>query len=62
MEDRELYRRILGIESPWYIASVDLQSAPREVHIYLAHEDQTLWPCAECGAASQLYDHQPERR
>jgi transposase len=62
MEDRELYRRILGIESPWYVASVDLQSVPREVHIYLAHEDQTSWPCAECGAASQLYDHQPERR
>jgi transposase len=62
MEDRELYRRILGIENPWYIASVDLQSPPHEVHIYLAHQDQPSWPCAECGAASPLYDHQPERR
>ena len=62
MEDRELYRRILGIENPWYIASVDLQSPPREVHIYLAHQDQPSWPCAECGAPSPLYDHQPERR
>jgi transposase len=62
MEDRELYRRILGIEKPWYISSVDLQLAPREVHVYLAHEDLASWPCPECGAACQLYDHQAERR
>jgi transposase len=62
MEDRELYRRILGIEDPWYVASVDLQLQPKEVHVFLAHEDLPSWPCAECGAASKLYDHQPERQ
>jgi transposase len=62
MEDRELYRRILGIENPWRVASVDLQLTPKEVHVYLAHEDLPAWPCAECGAASKLYDHQPERQ
>jgi hypothetical protein len=56
-EDRELYRRILGIENLWRVASVDLQSAPKEVHVYLAHEDLPTWPRAECGAASKLYDH-----
>src|SRR5450759_2460996 len=61
MEDRELYRRILGIESPWSVTSVDLQLTPKEVHIYLAHEDLPTWPCAECAAPSKLYDHQPER-
>ena len=62
MEDRELYRRILGIEYPWRVASVDLQLAPKEVHVYLAHEDLSSWPCAECGTPCQLYDHQPERQ
>jgi transposase len=62
MEDRELYRRILGIESPWRVASVDLQLTPKEVHLYLAHADLPSWPCAECAAPSQLYDHQPERQ
>ncbi len=62
MEDRELYRRILGIEHPWHVASVDLQVQPKEVHVFLAHEDLPSWPCAECGAASKLYDHQPERQ
>jgi transposase len=62
MEDRELYRRILGIEKPWSVASVDSQLLPKEVHIYLAHEKLPSWPCAECGAPSKLYDHQPERQ
>ena len=62
MEDRELYRRILGIEKPWSVASVDLQLLPKEVHIYLTHEELPSWPCAECGTASKLYDHQPERQ
>jgi transposase len=62
MEDRQLYRRILGVEDPWRVASVDLQVAAKEVHVYLAHEDLPTWPCAECGAASKLYDHQPERQ
>ena len=62
MEDRELYRRILGIESPWRVASVNLQLALKEVHIHLAHEDLPTWPCAECAAPCKLYDHQPERQ
>jgi len=62
MDDRELYRRILGLESPWYVASVNLQMNPREVHIHLAHQDAASWPCGECGAPSKLYDHQPERQ
>jgi hypothetical protein len=35
MQDRELYRRILGIESPWYVERVDLKLAEGEVHVYL---------------------------
>lgn len=62
MEDRELYRRILGLAAPWYVASVDLHAQPREVHIHLAHQEAPSWPCGECGAASKLYDHQPERQ
>jgi len=67
MEDRELYRRILGIENPWRVASVDLQLIPKEVHIYLAHEDLPTWPCPECAAPSKPYDylpvpHHPARR
>ena len=61
MQDRELYRRILGIEAPWYVDSVELKLEVGEVHVRLAHQDMIHWPCPECGAPSKLYDHLPER-
>jgi transposase len=62
MQDRELYRRILGIESPWQVERVELKLHEGEVHIYLEHAPDVNWPCPECSAPSPLYDHQPERR
>ena len=37
MQDRELYRQILGIESPWKVERVELQRAGGEVHVFLGH-------------------------
>src|SRR6266566_6495392 len=61
MQDHQLYQRILGIEGPWQVERVDLQLKEGEVHVYLTHEDNREWACAECGVLSPLYDHQPER-
>jgi hypothetical protein len=62
MQDHELHRRILGIEAPWFVDSVDLKLEAGEIHVYLRHHEMIEWPCPECGAACKLYDHQPERR
>jgi transposase len=62
MHDRELYRQILGIKSPWFVESVELKLGEGEVHVHLEHEPLEAWPCPECGAASPLHDHQPERK
>jgi len=62
MQDHELYRRILGIEAPWFVDSVDLKLEGGEIHVYLRHHEMISWPCPECGADCKLYDHQPERR
>jgi transposase len=62
MQDHELYRRILGIEAPWYVDSVELKLEAGEIHVRLAHHDMLEWPCPECGTACKLYDHQPERQ
>jgi transposase len=62
MQDRELYRRILGIESPWHVERVELKLNEGEVHIYLEHAPDVSWSCPECAVPSPLYDHQPERR
>lgn len=62
MQDHELYRRILGIEAPWYVERVELKLAEGEVHIHLDHREMVSWPCPECGAECKLHDHQPERQ
>lgn len=61
MQDKELYRQILGIESPWSVERVELQLESGEIHVHLEHRS-TEWPCPECGQACNVYDHQPERR
>jgi transposase len=61
MQDRELYRRILGIESPWWVERVDLKLGVGEIHVYLGH-DEGPWHCRECGQACTIYDHQEERQ
>lgn len=62
MQDRELYRRILGIESPWQVERVELNLNAGEIDVYLEHAPDVNWPCPECSTPSPLYDHQRERR
>lgn len=61
MRDIELYRHLLGIESPWGVASVDLSVKESQVLVYLNHEANAIWPCPECGVQSTLHDHAEER-
>lgn len=61
MQDRELYRQILGVESPWRVERVELRRADGEVHVFLEH-DEVRWRCPECNVECALHDHQPERR
>ena len=37
MQDRELYRRIPGIEAPWYVDAAELKLDVGEIHVRLAH-------------------------
>ena len=62
MQDRELYRRILGLEAPWKVDRVELKLTAGAVHVYLEHQEQVNWTCPKCGAPSQLHDHQAERQ
>jgi transposase len=62
MQDRELYRRILGIEAPWFVERVELSLEKGEVHVWLEHHDRMDWACPECDAKCPLHDHQSERQ
>ena len=62
MQDRELYRQILGISAPWHVERVELELSKGEVRVFVDHDAEIQWPCAECGRLCRLYDHQAERR
>ena len=62
MQDKELYRQILGIQPPWFVERVELELAQGEVRVYLEHDADVEWPCAICSRSCRLHDHQAERR
>lgn len=45
MQDHEFYRRILGIEAPWYVNSVKLKLEAGEIYVHLRHHEMLEWPC-----------------
>lgn len=60
MRDTELYRHLLGLESPWTVARVELDLKDQRVDVWAEHLE-TKWPCPECGKEFAAYDHAPER-
>src|SRR5438094_276597 len=56
MQDRELFRRILGLESPWQVDSVSLEEVEGEVVIHVSRRGGSALPCPECGQAMTGYD------
>ena len=61
MQDTELYRHLLGIESPWVVTKVILSLKDQRVDVWVGHARGLLWPCPECGGACETYDHAEER-
>lgn len=61
MQDRQLYEQILGIASPWFVDCVELKLDQGEVRVYLAHREDAVWCCPECGRECPLHDHGAER-
>ncbi len=48
MRDKDLYAKILGIESPWRVTEVDLALEEGEVLVHLINGEKRP-PCPECG-------------
>lgn len=62
MDDRTLYRTILGVQPPWRVGEVEVQAAAETVLVHLELEDGTVLHCPTCGAAAPGYDRAEERR
>jgi transposase len=61
MRDVELYRHLLGLETPWTVQSVELNVPGQRVDVWAGHAEDVRWPCPECGTPLGLYDHSEER-
>ena len=56
MKDRELYRRILGLEAPWKVTHVEVNEKEKEVRVHVS-QGEISPPCPECGRKCVRYDH-----
>ena len=61
MRDTELYRHLLGLESPWTVTRVELSVKEQHVAVWVGHPEGVRWTCPECGKTMPLYDHSDER-
>ncbi len=60
MRDRELYQKILGIESPWEVVDVELDMAAGEVRVHVANGEARL-ACPRCTQRCSRYDTRRRR-
>lgn len=61
MRDIELYRHLMGLESPWQVTRVQLLLDEGKVDVWADHGRKARWRCPECGRQLSTYDHAEER-
>ncbi|MDA8284069.1 MAG: ISL3 family transposase [Actinomycetota bacterium] len=61
MHDTELYRYLLGLESPWEVSRVELSVTEGRVDAWAAHPKGARFSCPECDCSLTVYDHVGER-
>jgi transposase len=61
VRDTELYRQLLGLESPWEVGRVELSTDEGRVDVFAEHARGTRWACPQCGLLLPTYDHAEER-
>jgi transposase len=61
MQDIELYRRMLGVTSPWEVQEVRLDLKQRAVTVVVGYDRSIPVACPTCGGQATIYDHQRRR-
>lgn len=56
MRDKELYKRILGIQAPWEVSDIELDMKAGEVKVYVEQKPGAKQTCPKCGASCPGYD------
>jgi len=60
MRDKDLYARILNIESPWRVTEVELNRREGEAVVHVEHDGESL-ACPQCGQPARRYDSRQRR-
>lgn len=60
MQDTKLFETILGIQSPWHVSRVALDTTGERVDLWAEHAG-TRWPCPDCAQELPCRDHAEER-
>lgn len=61
MKDTDLYQKLLGLESPWSVETVDLNLSDGRVDVWVGHPAGQTWPCPTCGKVLSCRDHGDSR-
>lgn len=62
MQDKELYRQLMGLCEPWRVSDVKVDFVGLKVDVWVEWPPERQAPCPECGAGSMVYDHREERQ
>jgi transposase len=61
MSDTELYRHLLGLESPGEVSRVELSAEGGRIDVWVDHPKRTRFACPVCEVDLSVYDHAEER-
>jgi transposase len=61
MQDTKLFETILGLQTPWHIARVALDTQGERVDLWAEHDPDAGWSCPDCQQELACRDHAEER-
>jgi transposase len=61
VQDTKLFETILGLQAPWHISRVELDTTGERVDLWVEHAAGEPWACPECPADLAVRDHADER-
>ena len=61
MNEREFYRMVLGLQKPWEVKAVEVDTQGQKVEVTVGYADGTLLACPESRVRLPVHDH-VERR
>ncbi len=62
MQDKELYRQLLGLRDPWKVSGVQIDFEGQKVDVWVEWPPEKQALCSECGKSYVIYDHRDERQ